>query len=167
MSTARLFFFDSDNEIVDVKEYQNSWGGAAYIWSHIFDKYLKEKEYDSWIYPEENSAKLWKLAYNKTLPFFVRACLFFTFDKIIVKKENFSRLAKDLDEFIKFFNKTTLCHLPQWIQLLNEPMNEKIAFMASWHTSVSGPSFMDWNNELEKYEIKPDLVDLYEELDQI
>lgn len=171
MSHSRLFFFDKNNEIIEVKELQNAWGGAAYIWDCLYNKYLKnpDKEYDNWlssVMKEPN--KLWNLVDDERLPMFAKVCLMYTFDRIIVKKENFVKLSQDFDEFVKFFPPNNkICHLPTISQLLKENFPENISFMATWQTSCSEATFLDWNETTEKYTVKPNLVDLYETLVQI
>ena len=50
----------------------NAWGGAAFIWTVLFDKYLKdpEKEHDNWLSrcADESDRSLWDLAKRDDLP---------------------------------------------------------------------------------------------------
>src|SRR5690242_1122243 len=85
-------------------KYGNAWGGAAYVWTALYDKYLKDPAiaYDSWLtdFRENQGKRLWGLAYRTDLPAYERAVNFSTFDYAIVRREHFERFCADLREFV-------------------------------------------------------------------
>ena len=83
-------------------EFCNAWGGAARIWTALFDRYVPKKfEHDSWICSAAgDDNRLWNLAQRPDLPMFERAVHAFTFDLHYVARENFTALAEDLRKFV-------------------------------------------------------------------
>ena len=123
-----LFDFMSYTELIIFKdgkadggvEYRNAWGGAARIWTALFDRYLKAKEHD-YMLSEENQKRLWNLATREDLPIFERAAHTFTFDHFYVRNENFGRFAADLRAFVKKYPAgECVDHLPAWAKWLDE-----------------------------------------------
>lgn len=97
VSYTELLLFKGD-KIYDRVRYSNSWGGAARIWTCLFDSYVqKQHKYDCWMAGDQS--RLWDLALRQDIPMFERAVHAFTFDRFFVKKENFSRFSKDLMSF--------------------------------------------------------------------
>jgi hypothetical protein len=84
-------------------EFQNAWGGAARIWSALFDKYLKDpnREYDNWLSraSRDGDRSLWDLAKDARLTDFERAIHMATFDKAVVFRKDFARYVADLRAF--------------------------------------------------------------------
>ena len=60
MSYCELLGFTSDNQMISIQEYRNAHGWADYIWTNLFNKYLKNPNlpYDSWM---TRSQDLWQL----------------------------------------------------------------------------------------------------------
>lgn len=114
-------------------EYQNSWGGAARIWSSLFDAYIpKRHEYDSWM-ASGGADLLWPLASQASISLPERAVLAFTFDRFYVRRKNFARLAADLRAFVERFPVVQkVDHLPAWAKWLDDPGDaEAVALYAS------------------------------------
>lgn len=164
MSYCEIIVF-RDGKPVDSIEYGNSWGGAAFIWSALFDKYLKRGEYDNWL---TRSEELWKLAERADLPMFERAVMSGTFDYAIICRENFKQFVEHLREFVATYaagNKS--CHLLAWAEFIETCDAEAIGFRG---TSVSENLWFKYDDNGEN-EIPYDLnsmdqhFEVYEELE--
>lgn len=131
-------------------EYRNAWGGAAYIWDCLFNKYLKDpkSEYDSWVLGR-NRDKLWKLAGREDLPMWMRAVHAATFDRAVIAKEHLLRFAADLRAFVEHFGTgDRVCHLTSWARFCDEHADtEAIGF---YHTSVGDNLWYEWDEEAEE-----------------
>lgn len=81
-------------------ELKNSWLGHAWIWSAVFDNYIKDPNipYDNWLMPSRTEA-LWEAAYKPEIPEFIRAVHASTFDYAIVRQENYDKFIQHLNEF--------------------------------------------------------------------
>jgi hypothetical protein len=146
MSRCQLIEF-RNSKPANAFEFSNSWGGAARIWSALFDRYLKDprKEYDSWLSRAVGSDRsLWDLAKREDLPLFERAVHASTFDRAIVKRENFALLAQHLREFASKYPPQGVCHLNAWADRIEASHAEAIGF---YGTSVSENLWYDWDEE--------------------
>ena len=119
----------------------NAWGGSAYVWDCLYNKYLKDprKEYDSWLnagLAGGSDRRLWDLAKRDDLPSFMRSVHASTFDRAIVSRENFKQFAADLREFVAFFGRgERVVHLETFAKFIDEhPEAEAVGF---YGTSVS------------------------------
>lgn len=120
-------------------ELRNAWGGAAYVWNHMYDKFLKDpaNEYDSWLRGAgTDESPLWKLHKRQDIPMFMRAVHTAMYDHAIVSQANFSRFVADLREFDRNFAKNgSVCHLESFAKFIEENADaEAIGF---YGTSVS------------------------------
>jgi hypothetical protein len=131
------------------QEFKNSWGGTAFIWDVLFDKYLKKNQYDTWL---GNAGKadspLWSIAANPKLSLVERAVHISTFDRAIVKQENLQRIANDFRAFRKLFpNDGRICHLNEWAGFIELNLNvEAIGF---YGTSVAENLWYIYPSEIE------------------
>ncbi len=136
MSYTKLITF-KDGKADGGVEYRNAWGGAARIWTALFDAYVPKKhEHDSWLANNGNDQRLWDLANREYLPIFERAVHAFTFDHFYVRNEHFKRFAADLRAFVeKYPAGNTVDHLPAWAKWLDE--NNSVEAVGLYGTSVS------------------------------
>ena len=122
--------YKNDRHMPEV-EFTNSWGGAARIWSSLFDKYLKNPEipYDSWMGRSED---LWALAKRKDLDMCERVVHVSTFDRAYIRRDNFKRFAEDLRAFVaKNPAYGKVCHLLAWAGYIEKCKTYAIGFMAT------------------------------------
>ena len=151
MSYAELKIVKKNGDVVGYKEYNNAFGGAAFIWTKLYDKYLKDQNipYDSWLL---NREKLWKLSKDESIPFFARVVLNSTYDHVIIKRENILDLANALEKFLEIFppSKGTICHLGNWVNDLRDIYKDKsIRGIAFYQTSVSQDLWNIYNDNEE------------------
>lgn len=91
MSCTELYFVDQAGDVWLHSEYRNSFRGAMLVWTSMSERYLgHEPEYDHGLM---NAMRpVWDLFQNTHVPVEMRIVLGTTFDKVMVKKENFPRL---------------------------------------------------------------------------
>lgn len=136
MSYSQVIAF-RDGKPAEVLECRNAWGGPAYIWTSLFDRYLKDPfiEYDSWLSRfSRNDNSLWQLVDREDIPAALRAVHYSTYDRAIIRREHFQQFAADLREFVATFPTTGVCHLPAWADFVEKCDAEAIGF---YGTSVS------------------------------
>lgn len=175
MSYCSIITFE-DGKAHAALDFSNSWGGAAYIWNALFERYLKDPErpYDNWLSRGMQDRSLWDLADREDLEIFERSVHVSTFDLAIVRRENFRRYADDLLLFLERYPVPgkSVCHLPQWAKRIREfdekPEIEAVGFH---HTSVTqSPWFQfDENDEILPYDLneRDDHQEIYDRLAQM
>lgn len=149
-------------------QFQNSWGGAAYIWGALFCKYLRQPEQpdSAWIF---HTKAVWDLASRKDIPRAYRAVLISTFDFALVAKENFGQYTKDLKDFQRTLAYPGVCHLGNWAFALEHEIPADVSYIGFIGTSVSGGVWSSFD-EASDTDIKYDLAsgtqhfEVYEDL---
>lgn len=147
MSTCAIIEF-RDGKADTEHRFGNSWGGAARIWTALFDKYAKDPkiEYDNWLTTasQPGNRRLWDLVDDPRLMEFEKAVHYATFDNFIVRRENFSRFAKHLREFSLAYSYGGIDHLPAWANVIEKSDAEAVGFH---HTSVSENPWIAWADD--------------------
>ena len=134
-------------------EYSNAWGGAARIWSSLFDAYLKNPAipYHSWLSDQGNA--LWPLAKRSDLPMFERAVHASTFDVGYVRREHFLQFAADVRAFVaKYPVPGKVDHLPAWADAIEASDAEAVGFRG---TSVAETPWFRYDEEKDEEIPKP------------
>lgn len=129
-------------------ECANAWGGAAFIWSALFDVYVKDKNipYHTWL-SDENS-KLWRLHTRTDIEPALRNVLRSTFDYALVYRKDFKCFAGDLRYFVTWAGThNKVCHLPAWADFIERSKAQAVGF---YHTSVSEDPWYVYDNDNDK-----------------
>lgn len=139
MSYTTLYSVPEKGSIESIHEFSNASGSAMYIWNQLYQKYLPQVVY--FLGDDKTMDALWKLIDDKKLKPFERICLGFTFDRVMVKRENISKLIsafKDFHAEAKINFPQNVCHLPDQIKELELlEMNEDIYAVCWCQTSVA------------------------------
>jgi hypothetical protein len=146
-----------DGKPAEYEEFRNSWGGAAYVWDALFNRYLRESEYDSWM---SRTQQLWDLSNSAEVPRERRAVLLSTFDYALVMRADFAQFASDLRAFRRDFgivrpNKgiggwksyEVVCHLDGWAAFVESLDAEAVGF---YGTSVGENLWYSYDEETEE-----------------
>ena len=130
-----------NNKVETHKEYRNSHGGAAFIWSAVYDRFAKDPniEYDSWLM---NSDKLWPLWKDERLPRYMQLVLGSTYDRVIIKFENLVEMSEYFIQFVQEFGMNRkVCHLLEWAgeltKIASTETAESCQGVCFYQTSVS------------------------------
>jgi len=114
MSYSSLYGVPEKGSIKCLKEYRNSWGTAPRVWDVLFDSHLKDPDipYDNMM---SRMHDLWPLYKDEKVPEYQRKMLQLTYDKLILKKEYFSKVIKLIEEFSEkhLGDDTKVNHWPQ------------------------------------------------------
>ena len=97
MSYTEMLVVRKNGDVESYKEYKNSHRFAIPIWKYMWEKYIGGKYSIS-----VNHDKLWPLSKNIRIPPHKRAVLMSTYDKVIVKSDNFERFIDDVQTFPLF-----------------------------------------------------------------
>lgn len=113
-------------------EFRNAWGGAARIWTSLFDRYIKNPDtpFHNWMTDRSNA--LWNLAKDQKLSRHEKAVLAFTFDQFYVRKEHFSMCAHDLRAFANQYPVAGYVdHLAAWADAIENLDAEAVGLYAT------------------------------------
>lgn len=136
----------------DRKEFRNAWGGAARIWTALYDLYLKDRtdEYSNWL--SDTSGRLWKLVDDARLTDVAKAVLTSTFDRAIVAREHFKRFAADLEAFDEAFPapENHVSHLWSWVKFVSD-LGDDVEAVGFYGTSCGEDLFTSYDEETDEY----------------
>lgn len=147
-------------------ECPNAWGGAAYIWTALYEVYCKDplKQYDSWLMKPE---RVWELYRRKDIPMNLRRVLISTFDYAVVYPRDFKQFAQDLRAFVTWAGtRNCKCHLLTWADFVEKSTAEAIGF---YGTSVAENLWYSYDKDKDEsvpYDLKTGAkhFDVYEEI---
>ncbi len=147
MSSCKIITFEKGKPSGEVV-YPNSWGGAARIWDAMFNRYLNDdnEPHKTWLMLGASGiSKLWVLADREDLPRCERAVHAATFDRALVRRENFADFANDLRAFVVDYPVVgKVCHLRAWADFVDTCEAEAIGFQA---TTVSDNLWYTYDEE--------------------
>ena len=100
MSYSRMYGVPESGEIVGVKDYRNGWAIAPVIWNYLWRKYIRLEGSDQYVAgysftsPGVGMKSNWEFVWalsddNSKLEPWEALCLALTFDKLVLRKENF------------------------------------------------------------------------------
>jgi len=130
-------------EVVALKEYKNSHGSAAMIWTALWDKYVRTPgmaKWDTWLTGDHS--KLWALAGDNRLSQMEKKVLEATFDNYVVRIEDAKKLASYFEEFERRYgHPERVCHLGDMAQDMREAVDsgEYIALGWYWTSTTDFP----------------------------
>lgn len=134
MSTCTLYEFREGRPHA-AAEYKNAHGGAWFVWSALYDRYLPSRDEPSLtasLQRRGQQSPLWDLPRTNDLrlELFERAVLASTFDRAIIARLNFERYAKHLSEFLTLYPPAdgVPCHLSSWAAVASISVADAIGF---------------------------------------
>ncbi|MDE2102664.1 MAG: hypothetical protein KGL39_35800 [Patescibacteria group bacterium] len=108
MSSTVLFGAPEGGTFRKIASFGNSWGGAAFVWYALSERYLGDKT--AWM--NGRVEELWALAEDVRLQPFERDTLLSTFDRALVRSDGFSCLAASFRTFVAAYPPGEyVCHL--------------------------------------------------------
>lgn len=172
MSSTQIFGFNSDGNAYLLAEVNNSWRGAMAIWRSLEEKYLpkyiplraKQKGiktieefkqhfgYEpfsrcSGAFEKGAMDEIWALADRKDITSFDKICLFTTFDKCLIKKED---IPKVVEAFRAFEAETSL---KEQANILEKAYSDSNCIAIGWNqTNVMVESWSNFGGYDEKTE---------------
>jgi hypothetical protein len=157
MSYTTLHLVPKEGELTSYKEFGNSYGSAFHIWNVMSLEYCGRK-FDMF----EPKPAAWDLFDDAKVPIFARAVLGSTFDRVMVKKKDFKRLAKYYRKFHETFKKHAegkVCHILPIAEALEAMVAEECVACCFTQTSVSSDIWQKYDAEKDEsryYDISKD-----------
>lgn len=150
--------------VKDLMELHNSWGSAPVVWDELAQRYLEMKPH-SYIFECERLWALWK---EQGIPEPYRAVLSLTFDRAVIERSNYQRMARDIEEFLREFPPKGGSYANHWTGISDflDAMPEA-PWIGLHCTSVDNNPFLTYNEETGASEPIPwsEVFDLYKELE--
>ena len=151
---------------MEEQEFKNAHGGAAFIWNALCKRYLG---HDNWMMAGvmNDGRDLWDLAKRSDVQPFERAIHAATFDRAIVRREDFAQFAADLRKFVETYPPgNRVCHLSAWADAVESSEHEAIGF---YMMSVSDNLWFEYDADSDEsipYDLNGDNrhFDVYQEL---
>jgi hypothetical protein len=133
MSYTEMFKVPESGEIESVADFENAFRSAWRVWSEMAEAYLGQDA--GHMILDKNMQPVWDLWKREDVPLDHRIVMAFTFDNVMVRRENFVRLAEAMEEFAKRFGPGTL--LEQALEL-RRLADDETAYAVCWNqTSVN------------------------------
>jgi len=104
------------------------------VWNSLVAEFLKPRS-KYWLCDENTVAELWKLVANPDLPVCARVVLASTFDKVMVKREDFASLATSMRVFDRTFPSPPnyVNHLPEMAGAIDGLLKDEGAQALCWY----------------------------------
>ncbi len=150
MSYAELKVAELNGPVITYMSYTDSWGGFAYIWDSIWEKYCKKNRLDLWVHPKENHTRLFGTVTNPKIPGWIRLIMASTFDNYIVKYDKLPILSEYYKDFVEMFPPPPKgCHLLRWsddcMKIYNEYNSNNCAGICFQATSINPDPWEDYD----------------------
>ena len=172
MSYTEIFGFDKDGNAYSADEVKNAWRGAMAIWNILEQKYLSQYRpsyVPKWIpddkleshlgykpsrcsalMDEEAMKEIWSLADDKKVSRTDRICLFTTFDRCLVKRDNIKKI---IEAFNEFEGETSL---KEQALVLQKMLKDENCIAVGWNqTSVNGDTWENYDYDEQNDESIP------------
>lgn len=173
MSYCEIKSFKDGKPYQNVK-FKNSYGGADFIWTALFNKYLKDPSirWDSWLLrcADSGDKSLWNLAKRKDLPLFERAVHASTFTYATINKKHFKQFAEHLRQFVDIYTqKDYVCHLLEWAKFADKCDGDLICFYMTSLSEDPWGIYDEYEDDYINYDFEREdkHFEVYEWLDEI
>jgi hypothetical protein len=142
MSYSTVLRVYPNDRVEQLEELRNGWLSAPLIWDRVWNRYgEKRHEYDQAMVAGE---RLWALQRDPRLEHSERVVFCLTFDRFIVLRQDFERLAADIEAV------DLTGHWPRICEILRAERDAPA--LGFWWTSVAdNPLEGPWDEEAEEY----------------
>lgn len=145
-----------------VVEFRNGFGTSPVIW----DKFVKTfvGTHVNWMM---GMNQVWPMYKDKTIPFFARAVLTMTYDRMMIVKKDYARAAECIRKFLEAYpiDEDRVNHWPEIADFLES--DPDIPALGLWATDSSDNLYEgDWNEELEENN-QPDWDEIWDAFKEI
>lgn len=138
MSYSYLIEFSPDGTLTE-HEFQNSYGSAPYIWACVSQRYWGN--HVNWVIgldSQKEKDKFWGIAIQDDVPNFIKIAHGSTFNRRLIKQENFSRLADAFTDLVNHFHfPNRVCHLGEMANIIRK--SEALFIGFHWTSSGDNP----------------------------
>jgi len=143
MSCTELYRINKKGDVSLYETFGNSHFGAMTLWSKIFEQYKEvyfpEEQYLHALLGGDNQSDFWNLYKKKEFPEFLSILLLNSYDKVMIKREDFPILIKALKEFDRLFiEENTNDHYLAYIDSLEKLSKDRYCIGICWNqTSIN------------------------------
>lgn len=164
MSRMEVYFVNSSGDVRPLAELGNSWLGAAFVWTHVGERYFGkwdfETEYDKYKasgakgrFDQSGWERAWTLHSDPKVAEWDWATLVSTFDKMLIPREHFEYMAKQFELFYEAHRHAGRSHYKELARILREGMPEGARGLCFNATSVGeNPWWVHGENEEDENE---------------
>lgn len=155
-----MFKVPESGEIQPIADFKNAFRSAWHVWSEMAEAYCHKDT--SQMMLDKNLQPVWDLWKRLDVPLDYRIVMAFTFDNVMVRRENLVRLAEAMEAFAKRFGPGTLL---EQAQVLQELAVDDTAYAVCWNqTSVNADTWWvrdetlseDEDEQYRRYDISKD-----------
>lgn len=137
MSYTEMFKVPKHGDIEHVADFKNAFLSAWHVWSEMAEAYIHKDA--SRMMLEKDMQPVWDLWKRPDVPLDYRIVMAFTFDNVMVKRENFIRLAEAMEAFCKRFGSGSLW---EQAEVLRQLAADETAYAVCWNqTSVNADTW--------------------------
>ena len=136
MSYTEMFKVPEKGPVQSVAEFGNAFRSAWHVWSEMAQMYLHRNTAEML---SGGMQEVWDLCKNEDIPLGYRITMRATFDMVMVRRENFARLAVAMENFAAMFGPGSL--LEQAKALLSLVDDETIYAVCWNQTSVAADAW--------------------------
>jgi hypothetical protein len=160
MSYTSIHSTTAQGEVSTLAEIDNAWRGAMFVWTKLGERYLPESQTDPYWTPLKNDGQpIWDLFKDPRLHNEEKIVLGSTFDRVMIKRENISRVCWAYSQFAQWYPGNNSL-MEQW-GVLNKAKNDPEIFAVFWtQTSVASDIwyvFEPDKDEYRRYDITRDI----------
>lgn len=157
MSYTEIYSFDAQGRSEFYDKINNSRRGAPAVWRTLESKYLPEFMFTTLGGDKEPASRvslldpaplqeIWNMASDPRLSEGERICMLSTFDKVLLRKENFMRVV----EAFRAFEGDT--NLPEQADVIEHMFNDEGIVALGWNqTSINGSLWDSYNPDTEEH----------------
>ncbi len=150
MSHTTIYTVPKSGSVIPAAEYNNAFGGAWFVWNVMYEAY--EKRPDEYMHQDAVMKRIWALFKADRIEFFERAVMGSTFDRVMVRREHWPRLAECMEQFYaKHYDTTkgTVCSIraqATTLKKLFDEAPEEIIAVCWCQTSVNGDAWYKYGD---------------------
>lgn len=142
MSYTTLYMAPASGELVEITDFRNAFGSAAFVWCVCAREFFGHRHEYSWLSDRELRRKIWMLADDASVPMFVRITMGTTFDRVMVKRENLGRVAQAFRDFVAAYPPgDSACSLIHQADVLEGLIDTEECFAVCWNQTSVGDTW--------------------------
>jgi hypothetical protein len=155
MSYTTLFKVPASGPIDEIAEFKNSHRFGPFVWDMLAKAHLNADYATlSW---DKQMQRVWDLAHVETVPTFERITLMSTFDHVMVKQADISKVIEAFKAFSEKYDTGAHGSLWEQVPFLTKMVEDKTCYAICWtQTSITDPWWVSEGDDVRLYDISRD-----------
>lgn len=133
MSRTELYIIKKDGYLELYEVLENSYRGAFLFWYNLWNWKHKTKEDYSYIYNNKKQERLWEFERDSNIPIELRILFISTFDKFIIKKDNFKKYIDAINKVLEEEYFEDNGHFEEYSNVLEKLIKRKDILGVCWN----------------------------------